>query len=106
MSEPADTDLAHKMLVVSFLGQAVMDYGIMKRPKGSGCSALSIKREIKSNGGMESIMRVLNNSDKLLASIGMRFSSSFLIRQIDKNKRISRGTISAGSANARYKNGQ
>ena len=105
MPEPADTDLAHTLLVVSFLGQAVIDYGIMNMPKGSGCSAKAIKREIRTNGGMNSIMIVLNNSDKLLGSIGMRFSSSFLIRQIDKNKRISRGTISAGSTNARYSNG-
>jgi len=104
MSDKADTDLAHKMLLVSFLGQAVIDYGIMKRPHGKGCSANSIKREINNNGGMDSIMKVLNNSDKLLGAIGMRFNSNFLIRQIDNDKRISRETISSGHAEGRYAN--
>jgi len=51
-------------------------------------------------------MKVLNNSDKLLGAIGMRFNSNFLIRQIDSDKRISRGTISSGFAEGRYSNGK
>ena len=96
MRPKKDTDLGFKMLVVSFLGQAVIDYGLIQKPSGTGGSSSATMRQIKVNGGKESIMDVLKNSGRLLAMIGLNYSSDYLMRKINTNKRISRGTIPSG----------